>query len=155
MEVLLRSVACYSLPRPNHHALTCLPRLPAYLRNPLMHTIGCVFSIRSTDQWIDLPPRIYRRSRFTSYLLTITNNNNQRVNNTTRLLIGLGVCILLPYLIERAGITPLTAHAFAYCHNLLGCIAVCTSGCRRGVYCNRKHGFSTAVIDRPGGNSMN
>jgi hypothetical protein len=42
-----------------------------------------------------------------------------------------------------------------YCHNLLGCIAACTSGCRRGVYCNRKHGFSTAVIDRRGGNSMN
>jgi hypothetical protein len=26
------------------------------------------------------------------------------------------------------------------CHNLLGCIAVCTSRYRRGVYCNRKHG---------------
>ena len=114
MEVLLRSVACCSLPRPNHHASTCLPRLPAYLRNPLVHTIGCVFSIRSTDQWIDLPPRIHRRSRFTSYLPTTTNNNNQRVNNTTRLLIGLGVCILLPYPIKRAGVTPLTAHAFAY-----------------------------------------
>jgi hypothetical protein len=41
------------------------------------------------------------------------------------------------------------------CHNLLGCIAACTSRCRRGVYCNRKHGFLTAVIDRRGGNSIN
>jgi Zinc knuckle len=41
------------------------------------------------------------------------------------------------------------------CHNLLGCIAACTSRCRRGVYCNRKHGFLTAVIDRRGRNSMN
>jgi hypothetical protein len=51
---------------------------------------------------------------FISYLLIITNNNNQRVNNITRLLIGLGVCIFLPYLIERAGIISLTAHAFTY-----------------------------------------
>jgi hypothetical protein len=36
------------------------------------------------------------------------------VDNTTRLLIGLGVCIFLSYLIKRAGVTPLTAHAFAY-----------------------------------------
>jgi hypothetical protein len=36
------------------------------------------------------------------------------VDNITRFLIGLGVYILLPYLIERAGITSLTAHAFAY-----------------------------------------
>jgi hypothetical protein len=34
----------------NYHALS------TYLRNPLVHTIECVFSIRSTDQWIDLPP---------------------------------------------------------------------------------------------------
>jgi hypothetical protein len=110
----LRSVACCSLSRPNHHASTCLPRLPVYLRNPLMHIIGCMFSIRSTDQWIDLLSRIYRRSRFISYLPITINNNNQRVNNTTRLLIGLGICILLSYLIKRAGVIPLTAHAFAY-----------------------------------------
>jgi hypothetical protein len=113
MEVLLRSVACCSPPRTNYHVSTCAC-LPTYPRNPLVHTIGCVFSIRSTDQWIDLPPRIYRRSRFTSYLSTITNNTTQRVDNITRLLIGLEVCILLPYPIERAGVTPLTAHAFAY-----------------------------------------
>jgi hypothetical protein len=113
MEVLLRSVACCSLPRTNHHVSTCAC-LPTYPRNPLVHTIGCVFSIRSTDQWIDLPSRIHRRSRFTSYLLTTTHNTTQRVDNTTRLLIGLGVCIFLPYSIERAGVTSLTAHAFAY-----------------------------------------
>jgi hypothetical protein len=113
MEVLLRSVACYSPPRTNHHVSTCAC-LPTYPRNPLVHTIGCVFSIRSTDQWIDLPPRIHRRSRFTSYLPITINNTTQRVDNTTRLLIGLGVCILLPYPIKRAGVTPLTAHAFAY-----------------------------------------
>src|SRR5260370_1011108 len=50
----------------NYHALS------TYLRNPLVHTIECVFSIRSTDQWIALPPRIHRRSRFISYLPTIT-----------------------------------------------------------------------------------
>ena len=33
---------------------------------------------------------------------------------TTRFLIGLGVCILLPYLIERADVTLLTAYAFTY-----------------------------------------
>jgi hypothetical protein len=114
MEVLLRSVAYYLLPRPNYHASTCLSRLPAYLRNPLIYTIGCVFSIRSTNQWIDLSSRIYRRSRFTFYLPITTNNNNQRVNNTTRLLIGLGVCILLPYLIKRVGVILLMAHAFTY-----------------------------------------
>jgi hypothetical protein len=113
MEVLLRSVACCSLPRTNYHVSTCAC-LPTYPRNLLVHIIGCVFFIRSTDQWIDLPLRIYRRSRFTSYLPTIINNIIQRVDNTTRLLIELGVCILLSYLIERAGIIPLTAHAFAY-----------------------------------------
>jgi hypothetical protein len=41
------------------------------------------------------------------------------------------------------------------CHNLLGYIAACTSRCRRGVYCNRKHGFLTAVIDRRDRNSIN
>jgi hypothetical protein len=33
---------------------------------------------------------------------------------TTRLLIRLGVCILLSYLIERVNIISLTAHAFTY-----------------------------------------
>jgi hypothetical protein len=41
------------------------------------------------------------------------------------------------------------------CHNLFGCIAACTSRYRRGVYCNRKHRFLTAVIDRRGRNSIN
>jgi hypothetical protein len=41
------------------------------------------------------------------------------------------------------------------CHNLLGCIVACTSRCRRGVCCNRKHGFLITVIDRRGRNSIN
>jgi hypothetical protein len=41
------------------------------------------------------------------------------------------------------------------CHNLLGCIAACISRCRRGVYCKRKHGFLTAVINRRSRNSIN
>jgi hypothetical protein len=41
------------------------------------------------------------------------------------------------------------------CHNLLGYIAADTSGCRRGVYCNCKHGFLIAVIDRRDKNSIN
>jgi hypothetical protein len=113
MEVLLRSVACCLLPRTNYHVSTCACLL-TYPRNPLIHIIGCVFSIRSTDQWIDLFSRIYRRSRFISYLLIIINNITQRVDNTIRLLIRLGVCIFLSYLIERADVIPLTAHAFAY-----------------------------------------
>jgi hypothetical protein len=113
MKILLRSVACCLLPRTNYHVST-YACLPTYSRNPLVHTIRYMFSIRSTNQWIDLFPRIYRRSRFTFYLLTITNNTTQRVDNTTRFLIRLGVCILLPYPIKRAGVTPLTAHAFAY-----------------------------------------
>jgi hypothetical protein len=36
------------------------------------------------------------------------------VDNTTRLLIRLGVCIFLSYLIERVSIISLTAHAFIY-----------------------------------------
>src|SRR5258708_3470490 len=47
-------------------------------------------------------------------LPTNHNNNTQRVDYTTRLLIGLGDRSLLSYPIERAGVTPLTAHAFAY-----------------------------------------
>jgi hypothetical protein len=42
-----------------------------------------------------------------------------------------------------------------YCHNLLGYIAACIFGCRRGVYYNRKHVFLTAVIDRRDRNSIN
>jgi hypothetical protein len=42
---------------PESPRLDCLPAcLPASLRSPLVHIIGCVFPIRNTDQWIDLPP---------------------------------------------------------------------------------------------------
>jgi hypothetical protein len=69
-----------------------------------MHTIGCVCLIRSTDQWIDLPPRIHRRLQ---YCLRPANHNNntQRVDNTTRLLIGL-----------RDRLSPILSNRASWCY---------------------------------------
>jgi hypothetical protein len=114
MEVLLRSVACCSPPitlESSRRIIT--PYLPTYeIHWCILWNVYSLFAVL-TNRSTYLLRSYRRRSRF-YFLLTNHNNNTQRVDNTTRFLIGLGVCILLPYLIERVGVTPLTVHAFAY-----------------------------------------
>jgi len=92
-----------------------LPTTPAYLP---AKSIGAYYRVcvLYSQYWpMDRPTSSQPPPPIALHLLpTNHNNNTQRVDYTTRLLIGLGVCILLPYPIERAGVTPLTAHAFAY-----------------------------------------
>jgi hypothetical protein len=114
MKVLLRSVAYCSPPTTLESSRrTTTPYLPTYeIHWCILWSVYSLFAVLTNGSTYLL--RSYRRRSRLHLLPTNHNNNTQRVDNTTRLLIGLGICILLPYPIERANITPLTAHAFAY-----------------------------------------